>query len=79
MQGVQYQFTCLPFSLSCASWTFTKVMKLLMTLLRSWGIRTIIYIDDMLILAETKGKTAQHLEVLLFLLKSLGFIVNLKK
>ena len=53
-----------------------KVMKPLMTLLRSWGVRIIIYIDDMLILAETRGEVSQHLEVLLFLLEALGFIVN---
>ena len=37
------QLTCLPLGLSCATWTFTKVMKPLMTLLRSWGIRIIVY------------------------------------
>ena len=50
-----------------------------MTLLRSWGVRIIIYIDDMLILAETRGEASQHLEVLLFLLEALGFIVNQEK
>lgn len=69
-----HQFSCLPFGLSCAPWTFTKVIKPLMALLQAWGIRIIIYIDDMLILAEL-----QHLEVLIFLLEVLGFIVNKKK
>ena len=56
-----YQFTCLPFSLSCAPHTFTKVMKPLMTLLRSWGVRLIIYLDKMVILADTAELAAQHL------------------
>ena len=73
-----YQFTCLPFGLSCAPWTFTKVMKPLMTLLRSWGIRIIIYIDDMLTLANSREEATQHLEVLV-LLESLGFIINQEK
>ena len=77
--GVCYQFTCLPFGLSCAPWTFTKVMKPLMTLLRSWGVRIIVYIDDMLILANSKEEAIQHLEVLLFLLEALGFMVNSEK
>ena len=34
---VNYQFTCLPFGLACAPWAFTKVMKAVVTLLRSWG------------------------------------------
>jgi len=74
-----YQFTCLPFSLSCAPWTFTKVMKPLITLLRSWGVRIIIYIDNMLIMADSKEEATHHLEVLMFLLESLGFMVNPEK
>ena len=69
-----YQFTCLPFGLSCAPWTFTKLMKPLMILLRSWGIRIIIYIDDMLILADSNEEASQHLEVLVHLQEALGFI-----
>ena len=79
MEGLCYQFTCLPFGLSCAPWTFTKVIKPLITLLRSWGIRIIIYLYDMLILAKTREEASQHLEVLLFLLEALGFIVNREK
>ena len=72
-------FICLPFGLSCAPWVFTTVMKPLMALLREWGIRIIIHIDDMLILAESRDAATQHLEVLLFLLEALGFIVNSEK
>lgn len=79
VSGQCFQFTCLPFGLSCAPWTFTKVMKPLMALLRAWGVRIIIYIDDMLILAESRELATQHLEVLLFLLEALGFIVNREK
>ena len=46
IEGVNYQFTCLPFGLACAPWAFTKVMKAIVTLLRSWGTRIIIYIDN---------------------------------
>jgi len=79
VDGICYQFTCLRFGLSCAPWTFTKVMKPMMTLLRSWGIRIIIYIDDMFILANSKKEASQHLEVLVFLLEALGFIINQEK
>ena len=79
VDGNCYQFACLPFGLSCAPWTFTKVMKPLMGLVRAWGIRIIIYIDDMLVLSESKEMAAQHLEVLTFLLEALGFIVNGEK
>ena len=54
-------------------------MKPIMTLLRSWDIRIIIYIDDMLILADSKEEASKHLEVLVFLLEALGFIINQEK
>jgi len=57
-----YQFTCLPFGLSCAPWIFNKVMKPLMTLLRSWGVRIIVYIDNMLILADSKEEATHTLK-----------------
>ena len=76
---VCYQFTWLPFGLPCAPWTFTKVMKPLMTLLRSWGVRIIVYINDMLILANSKEVAMQHLKTLMFLLKVLGFMINPEK
>ena len=79
VDGNCYQFSCLPFGLSCAPWTFTKIMKPLMGLLRAWGIRIVIYIDNMLILSEFREAAAQHLEVLIFLLEALGFIVNKEK
>ena len=76
---VNYQFTCLPFGLACAPWAFTKVMKAVVTLLRSWGIRIIIYIDDILIMSESAALAAQHLEVLTHILQCLGFIINTEK
>ena len=79
LEEERYQFTCLPFGLSCAPRTFTKVLKPVMTLLRSWGVRIIVYIDDMLILAETPEQASQHLETLLWILQALGFIVNQDK
>ena len=79
IEGVNYQFTCLPFELACAPWAFTKVMKAVVTLLRSWGTRIIIYIDDILIMSESVVLVAQHLQVLIHILQCLGFIINTEK
>ena len=65
-EGQCYQFTCHPFSLSCAPWMFLKVIKPLTTQLRSWEIKIIVYMDDMLIMARTREETNQHMEVLVF-------------
>ena len=79
LEGESYQFTSLLCNLSCAPCTFTKVLKPVMTLLRSWGVRIIIYIDDTLILAETPEQDSQHFKTLLWILQALGFIVNQDK
>ena len=52
-QGRAYQFNCLPFGLTSAPWVFTKTLKPVVSLLRELGVRIVVYIDDMLILAET--------------------------
>ncbi|CAH2272506.1 Hypothetical predicted protein [Pelobates cultripes] len=47
-----WRFRCLPFGLSSAPWCFTKLLKPVVALLRSRGIRMIIYLDDMLIMTQ---------------------------
>jgi len=74
-----YQFTCLPFGLSCAPWAFTKVMKPVAIFLRSMGVRMVVYIDDILVMADTAAQVKTHLEALMFLLTSLGFVINMPK
>ena len=74
-----YQFTCLPFGLSSAPLTFTKVMKPLVAYLRSLGIRLLIYLDDMLILAQTREELLKWRSIVLDLLENLGFLINYQK
>ena len=52
-QEESFEFTCLPFGLSSASWVFTKTLKLVAGLLRELGVTIIIYID-MLIMSESR-------------------------
>ena len=53
LQGTTYEFNCLPFGLSSAPWVFTKTLKPVAALLRELGVRMVIYIDDILIMAES--------------------------
>ena len=55
-----YEFSCLPFGLSCAPWVFTKTLKPALTLLRELGVRLVAYIDDILVLAETEEIARNH-------------------
>ena len=73
------EFACLPFSLATAPRVFTKLMKPIVALLRQRGIRLIIYLDDILIMGESRDLVLNHAASTLNLLESLGFLVNDKK
>ena len=78
-QGKTYQFNCLPFGLSSASWMFTKTLKPALAILRERGVRLIAYIDHLLLLAESKDLILDQVTGMRYLLECLGFIVNIKK
>ena len=71
-----FQFNCLPFGLSCAPWVFTKTLKPAITLLRELGVRLVVYIDDILVMAASEELARDHTQALQFLLEALGFIVH---
>ena len=74
-----YQFNCLPFGLSCAPWVFTKITKAVAAVLREMGVRIIMYIDDMLIMAESETLLRDHVKGVVYLLENLGFVINFPK
>ena len=74
-----WEFACLPFGLASAPRTFTKIMKPVVATLRNLGIRLIIYVDDLLILADSEQTARLHLATAQNLLENLGFVINLKK
>ena len=78
-QAILYEFQCLCFGLGPAPLIFTKLMKVPIALLRRLSIRIIIYLDDMLIMAQSRAELLRHRDTVIFLLQHLGFIINLKK
>ena len=75
-----YQFQSLPFSLSTAPQTFTKVLCPVIGLLRELGIRCVIYLDDIIIIMnQDKELARQQTWTAIDLLESLGFLVNYGK
>ena len=78
-QGQMWQFRVLPFGLNSASWTFTKLTKPIVSTLRQLGIRVIIYLDDMLVLADSVQEARAHLRAVVEILVALGFVRNTKK
>ena len=78
-KGSMLEFGCLPFGLATAPRVFTKLMKPVVGALRQRGIRLIIYLDDLLIMAETHDQALHHAASTLNLLEGLGFLVNYQK
>ena len=74
-----YQFNCLPFGLSSAPWVFTKTTRPVVATLRELGLRVIIYIDDILIIANTESLLRDHIMGVVYLLENLGFVLNYPK
>ena len=62
--GTSYHFTCIPFGFSSAPWAFTKLLRPVMAFLATQGVRLIIYLDDILILGDSKDKTTRAVTLL---------------
>ena len=78
-QNRVYEFQCLPFGLSSAPRTFTKTLKPVLAVLRSLGIRIVIYIDDMLLLRQQSKVLQRMFAQVVAFLEKLGFLVKIKK
>ena len=77
--GRIFEFRCMAFGLAPAPRVFTKLMKVVVALLRKKGIRLVIYLDDLLFFSKTRKGGLSDLSTAISLLKSLGFVINWKK
>ena len=67
------------FGLTFAPRVFTKVMKPVVGTLQHMGIRLIIYLDDILILHQSKEELIQLIPMICQMFEALGLVVNQKK
>ena len=74
-----YEFTVLPFGLSCAPYVFTKIMKPIVTYLRKLGFISVIYLDDLLLIGENYIDCLNNCNQTILILESLCFIINMQK
>ena len=74
-----FQFLCLTFRLCTAPRVFKKVLKPAMELLKSIGIRLEIYMNNMLVMANSKQLIQEKAYITQFFLGNLGFVINSKK
>ena len=78
-QDTQWKFLYLPFGFASTPRVFTKILKPVVSLLRKQGIRLIIYLDDILLMAPTAEELTQHIPLTVSLLELLGFVINYTK
>lgn len=78
-EGILYEFTCLPFGLSTSPYIFCKLFKPIVHFLRSRCFLSVNYLDDFLLISNTKSECLENLRVTTNLLLSLGFIINQEK
>ncbi|XP_078616244.1 uncharacterized protein LOC144884664 [Branchiostoma floridae x Branchiostoma japonicum] len=78
-QSRLWEFQVCPFGLNCIPRAFTKITKPIIAVIRSQGIRIIIYLDDILILGTSAQECRDNLKFVIDLLTSLGFLLNWEK
>ena len=78
-QGVTYQYKVLPFGLKDSPWVFSRVVATLIAHLRRLGLRIFYYLDDWLLVAESKELLESHLRIMVSITQSVGFLVNFQK
>ncbi len=78
-EGRAWQYRVLPFGLSLSPRVFTKVVEGAPTPLREVGVRILNYLDDWLILAQSREQLGDHRDLVLRHLSQLGLRVNWEK
>ncbi len=77
-KNTTYVWTCLPFGCSISPYYFCKVIRSVLTYLRSQGLGCSVYVDDF-ISAESEQVIENSKVLILNTLEELGFIVNYDK
>lgn len=70
------QFQCLPFGISTAPRTFTKVLVAILAPLRERGIRVLHYLDDILVLSQNREVLKNHVQQVMDTLMKHGWLIN---
>jgi len=78
-KGQTFQFRVLPFGLSSAPRSFTKLTRVIVIHCRALGLRLILYLDDGLLLARPLRVACQQRDLLVGLFLELGWLVNWEK
>ena len=78
-QGRVFQYKALPFGLAPAPWVFTRVVREVCAHVRLQGFRLRAYLDDWLLLANSRELCSLQCSQLLSICRRLGFCLNKEK
>jgi hypothetical protein len=78
-EGTTFQFRTTPFGLSVVPWLFTRITKPILQWARQKGIRISAYLDDWILIANSKEQAQTQTTALLQTLNSLGWLINYQK
>ena len=76
--GDYFKWTVLPFGHCASPFFFAKTLRPVISYLRSIGIRTVVYVDDFIVLAP-KHLIREHCDKVIDTLEKLGFTINYEK
>ncbi len=74
-----YQYKVLPFRLSLSPRVFTKVAEAALVPLREQGVRILNYLNNWLILSQSRSQLCKYRDLVLSHLSQLGLQVNWEK
>lgn len=74
-----FHYRAMPFGLSSAPRTFTKILAAVAVSLRQQPVRVLCYLDDVLILSSLPAQAIWDLEVVCHCLQQHGFSLNIPK
>ena len=77
-KNTTYQFRAMPFGLNIAPRIFTKLIAHVSKLVAEKNIFMLAYLDDLLIVSPSFHQCQQHLQTVIEILQSLGWIINEK-
>lgn len=77
--GGHFQYCAMPFGLSSAPRTFTKLVAVVAATLSAIPLRVLCYLDDILVLSSSEARAAHDIHQVLSAFQEHGFTVNLEK
>merc|ERR1711954_159312 len=76
VDGIIYEYVALPMGLTCSARIFTRVALFIGSKLRKQGVRIVLYIDDLLVVAASEELYQLHVSLLLQAIEEFGFLLN---